>query len=72
MASIRIWAALPEGGILKTAAALPRVGADGRFGALRRQAMEEKGLYLENGDAELKQDFLAKFHEAEALLDERG
>ena len=72
MASIRKWAALPEGGILKTAAALPRAGADGRFGALRRQAMEEKGLYLENGDAELKQDFLAKFHEAEALLDESG
>lgn len=72
VASIRKWAALPEGGILKTAAALPRAGADGRFGALRRQAMEEKGLYLENGDAGLKQDFLAKFHEAEALLDESG
>ena len=72
VASIRKWAALPEGGILKTAAALLPVGADGRFGALRRQAMEEKGLYLENGDAELKQDFLAKFHEADALLDESG
>ena len=72
VASIRKWAALPEGGILKTAAALPRVGADGRFGALRRQAMEEKGLYLENGDEALKQDFLEKFHEAEALLDESG
>ena len=72
VASIRKWAALPEGGILKTAAALPRVSADSRFGALRRQAMEEKGLYLENGDAGLKQDFLAKFHEAEALLDESG
>lgn len=34
--------------------------------------MEEKGLYLENGDAELKRDFLAKFHEADALLDESG
>lgn len=72
VASIRKWAALPEGGILKTAAVLSRAGADGRFGALRRQAMEEKGLYLENGDAGLKQDFLAKFHEAEALLDESG
>ena len=72
VASVRKWAALPEGGILKTAAALPRAGADGRFGALRRQAMEEKGLYLENGDAGLKQDFLAKFHEAEDLLDESG
>ena len=72
VASIRKWAALPEGGILKTAAVLPRAGADGRFGALRRQAMEEKGLYLENGDAGLKQDFLAKFHEAEAMLDESG
>ena len=72
VASIRKWAALPEGGILKTADVLSRAGADGRFGALRRQAMEEKGLYLENGDAGLKQDFLAKFHEAEALLDESG
>ena len=72
VASIRMWAALPEGGILKTTASLPRVGADGRFGALRRQAMEEKGLYLENGDEALKQDFLARFHEAEALLDESG
>ena len=72
VASIRKWAALPEGGILKTAAVLPRVAADSRFGALRRQAMEEKGLYLENGDAELKQNFLEKFHEAEALLDESG
>ena len=72
VASIRKWAALPEGGILKTAAVLPRVAADSRFGALRRQAMEEKGLYLENGDGELKQDFLEKFHEAEALLDESG
>ena len=72
VASIRKWAALPEGGILKTAAVLPRVAADSRFGALRRQAMEEKGTYLENGDAELKQDFLEKFHEAEALLDESG
>ena len=72
VASIRKWAALPEGGILKTAVALPYAGADGRFGGLRRQAMEEKGLYLENGDAGLKQDFLAKFREAEALLDESG
>lgn len=72
VASIREWAALPEGGILKTAAALPYAGADGRFGGLRRQAMEEKSLYLENGDAGLKQDFLAKFREAEALLDESG
>ena len=72
VASIRKWAALPEGGILKTAAVLPRVAADSRFGALRRQAMEEKGLYLENGDAGLKQDFLEKFHEAEDLLDESG
>ena len=72
VASIRKWAALPEGGILKTDCSLLPAGADGRFGALRRQAMEEKGLYLENGDAGLKQDFLEKFHEADALLDESG
>ena len=72
VASIRKWAALPEGGILKTDRSLLPAGADGRFGALRRQAMEEKGLYLENGDAGLKQDFLEKFHEADALLDESG
>lgn len=72
VASIRKWAALPEGGILKTDCVLPRGRADSRFGALRRQAMEEKGIYLESGDPALKQDFLARFHEADALLDESG
>lgn len=72
VASIRKWAALPEGGILKTDRSLIPAGADSRFGALRRQAMEEKGLYLETGDAALKRDFLEKFHQAEALLDESG
>lgn len=72
VASIRKWAALPEGGILKTDADFPPARADGRFGALRRRAMEEKGLYLENGDAALKRDFLEKLREAEALLDESG
>lgn len=72
VASIRKWAALPEGGILKTSHILPHAGVDGRFGALRRQAMEEKGLYLETGAPALKQDFLDKFHEADALLDESG
>lgn len=72
VASVRKWAAMPEGGMLKTTADFPPARADGRFGALRRQAMEEKGLYLENGDEELKQDFLDKFREAEKLLDESG
>lgn len=72
VASVRKWAALPEGGLLKTAMKLPEAGTDSRFGALRREAMEEKGEYLESGRPELKESFLEKLHQADELLDESG
>ena len=72
VASLRKWAAMPEGGLLKTEAALPPAETDGRFARLRLEAMEEKGDYLELGRPEMKADFLKKLHEADELLDESG
>lgn len=72
VASLRKWAAMPEGGLLKTEAALPPAETDGRFARLRLEAMGEKGDYLELGIPEMKRDFLKKLHEADELLDESG
>ena len=72
VASLRKWAAMPEGGLLKTAERLPDAETDPRFAALRREAMEEKGRYLKSGAAEEKESFLDKFHRADELLDENG
>lgn len=72
VASLRKWAAMPEGGLLKTGLSLPEAEADSRFARLRRKAMEEKGEYLEKGIPEMKTDFLKKLHEADELLDESG
>lgn len=72
VASLRKWAAMPEGGLLKTELSLPEAEADSRFARLRREAMEEKGEYLEKGIPEIKTDFLKKLHEADELLDESG
>jgi hypothetical protein len=72
IASIRKWAALPEGGLLKTSLSVPKAKTDERFARLRRAAMEEKGLYLESGEPGLKTDFLSKLHQADELLDESG
>ena len=72
LASLRKWASLPEGGMLRTA--LPvRIGpADSRFGDLRLEAMEEKDRYLESWEPAIKRDFLQKLHTAEAMLDEHA
>ena len=72
VASLRKWAAMPEGGLLKTELSLPEAESDGRFARLRREAMEEKGEYLEKGIPEMKADFLKKLHEADEVLDESG
>lgn len=72
IASARKWAALPEGGLLKTGLTVPKARTDERFATLRRAAMEEKGQYLESGEPELKEDFLSKLHQADELLDESG
>ena len=68
-ASLRKWAALPEGGMLRTALPAQTDPADSRFGDMRREAMEKKTRYLETNDPALKHDFLRELHEAEALLD---
>ena len=72
LASLRKWAALPEGGMLKTAMGRCSAGVDARFGDMRREVMETKVRYLETWEPELKKEFLDKLHSAERLLDESG
>ena len=69
-ASLRKWAALPEGGMLRTGLPAETDPADSRFGDMRQEAMEKKTRYLQNGDPALKRDFLRELHEAEELLDQ--
>ena len=69
-ASLRKWAALPEGGILQTPLDVERGETSPVFGQLRRAVMEEKSLYLKTWDQELKKAFMARLHGADALLDE--
>lgn len=71
LASLRKWAALPEGGMLRTALPVEIGPADSFFGDMRQEAMEEKARYLESWEPSLKQDFLQKLHTAEATLDEK-
>ncbi len=70
LASLRKWASLPEGGMIRTG--LPvRIGPpDSRFGDMRQEAMEEKAQYLKTWEPTLKRDFLQKLHTAEAMLDQ--
>ena len=70
LASLRKWAAMPEGGMLCTALRVDPGTPEPRFAALRTEAMEKKDRYLTCWDAALKQDFLSELHKAEALLDE--
>ena len=58
LASLRKWAAMPEGGMLRTALQADPGAPEPRFAALRTEAMEKKSRYLESWDAALKQDFL--------------
>ncbi len=71
-ASLRKWAALPEGGMIHTALPVKIGPADSRFGDLRQEAMEKRSRYLESGDPTLKRDAQRLLHEAEALLDRDG
>ena len=70
LASLRKWAAMPEGGMLCTALDAEVGAPEPRFAALRTEAMEKKDRYLTDWDAALKRDFLDELHRAEALLDE--
>lgn len=72
LASLRKWAALPEGGMLRTGMGSCAADADARFGDTRREVMEMKVRYLETWEPELKKEFLNKLHGAEHLLDESG
>lgn len=69
LASLRKWAALPEGGMLKMDGYAEADAPEPRFGEMRREAMEKKDRYLTSWEPSLKQDFLAEIHAAEALLD---
>lgn len=70
LASLRKWAALPEGGMLRTDMGRCSAGVDARFGDTRREVMEMKVRYLETWEPELKREFLDKLHSTERLLDE--
>ena len=72
LASLRKWAALPEGGMLRTDIGRCSAGVDARFGDTRREVMQMKVRYLETWESELKKEFLGKLHDAERLLDESG
>ena len=67
-ASLRKWAALPEGGMLRTDLGTYPAETDTRYGDLRREAMEEKSCYLETGDERLNLDAREKYSHAEQLL----
>ena len=72
LASLRKWACLPEGGMLRMALPAEPGRPDSRFGDMRLEAMEEKAEYLSCWEPTLKQDFLSKLHTAEAMLDEKA
>lgn len=71
-ASLRKWAALPEGGMLKTTLGRPAAKTDPAYGDLRFSAMKDKSQYLETGNEELRPVYLEKFRQAERLLDRNG
>ena len=72
IASLRKWAALPEGGMLVTGLGDCPCRPDSGFGDLRREAMEEKSRYLETGESALKARYSEKLKHAARLLDESG
>ena len=68
-ASLRKWAALPEGGMLVFRDAFAGE-PDPRYGDLRLEAMEKKSRYLQSGDEALRGEYTALLHRADTLLDE--
>ena len=71
-ASLRKWAALPEGGMLETRLGRVPAKTDARYGDLRLDAMEKKSRFLENGDPALRAAYTEMLRRAEAILDEDG
>lgn len=72
LASLRKWAALPDGGMLKTALGCCEGIDDRRFGEMRRAAMEKKSRYLDTWQPQLKEEFLHELNTAAEVLDEDG
>ena len=72
LASLRKWAALPEGGMLQTRLGACPAGRDTAFAEACSEAMDRKARYLESGEAALKTAFLQQYRGAEALLDQDG
>lgn len=72
LASVRKWAALPDGGVLVTALKRERCVADRRFCDIRQAAMEKKSRYLQSFHPDLKEEFLQELHIASDMLDESG
>lgn len=70
VASLRKWAALPDGGMLKTALGTGEAASDSRYAALRLSAMQKKSRYLNDFDAELKKACYDELNTAAELLDE--
>lgn len=70
IASLRKWAALPDGGMLKTALGTGEAESDSRYAALRLEAMQKKSRYLNDFDAELKKACYDELNTAAEILDE--
>ena len=70
IASLRKWAALPDGGMLKTSLGTGETEGDSRYAALRLDAMEKKSQYLNDFDAELKKACYDELNTAAEILDE--
>lgn len=69
-ASLRKWAALPEGGMLRTRLGTCKALTDSRYGELRLDAMEKKSRYLQSFDPALGLEAREESARAERLLDE--
>jgi len=72
LSSLRKWAALPDGGMLKTELGSCDAVDDRRFADIRLGAMQKKSRYLQCWEPELKKEFLSELGCAADILDESG
>ena len=72
LSSLRKWAALPDGGMLKTELGSCEAVKDRRFADIRIGAMKKKSSYLSSWEPELKKEFLSELSCASDILDESG
>jgi hypothetical protein len=71
-ASLRKWAAMPEGGMLETSLGAVSAQTDRQYGDLRLDAMEKKSRYLKTGDKTLREEYGKELRFADQLLDVGG